>query len=135
MDECLFCKIIAKEIPSEAVYEDDKVVAFLDIKPVNPGHVLVVPKTHRSGLEDASPEALQEVIVVTQRIARALINSGLCESFNLVENNGKIAGQVIPHLHFHVIPRRSDDGLRHWPGQEMRPEQAHEIAQQIARSL
>lgn len=116
MTDCLFCKIVAKEIPSAVVYEDDAVVAFLDIKPVNPGHTLVVPKTHSDGFHDADPETLKKLILVTQKIANAVASAMGTTGFNLEENNGAIAGQVIPHLHFHIVPRRPDDGLKHWPG-------------------
>lgn len=135
MNDCLFCKIIAKEIPSTGVYEDADVYAFLDIKPVNPGHTLVVPKKHSDGLHDASPEVLKAVIVSSQKIAKALVASGICEAFNIEANNGAIAGQVIPHLHFHVIPRRTDDGLKHWPGHEQSAEQATEISRKISQTI
>lgn len=113
---CLFCKIVAGEIPSFKVYEDDAIVAFLDIKPVNPGHVLVVPKKHSEGFHDADPETLKSLVLVTQKIANAVTGAMETSGFNLEENNGTIAGQVIPHLHLHVVPRRPDDGLKHWPG-------------------
>lgn len=116
MADCLFCRIISKELPAAIVYEDDHVIGFLDIKPVNPGHTLVVPKKHSEGFHDADAGSLQELIIATQRIARGLIAAGICEAFNLEENNGAIAGQVIPHLHLHIVPRRVDDGLKHWPG-------------------
>jgi len=98
------------------VYEDDDVVAFLDIKPVNPGHTLVVPKKHSLGFHDADPETLKHLILSTQNIARAITAATGTAGFNLEENNGSVAGQVVPHLHFHIVPRRPDDGLKHWPG-------------------
>lgn len=114
--DCVFCKIISGHIPSFKVYEDDAVMAFLDIKPVNPGHTLVVPKKHSSGFHDADPETLSRLILATQKVANAIAAAMGTSGFNLEENNGSIAGQVIPHLHFHVVPRRPDDGLKHWPG-------------------
>lgn len=116
MDTCLFCRIIAKELPASIVYEDEDMIGFLDIKPVNPGHTLVVPKKHSDGFHDADPGTLQKLIVVAQRIARGLVAAGICEAFNLEENNGAIAGQLVPHLHLHIVPRRAGDGLKHWPG-------------------
>ncbi len=116
MPDCLFCKIIAKEIPSSTVYEDDDIIAFLDIKPTNPGHTLVVPKKHSDGFHDADPDTLQKLIIATQTVANAVAHALQTTGFNLEQNNGTIAGQVIPHLHFHIIPRRPDDGFRHWPG-------------------
>ncbi len=113
---CLFCKIVAGDIPSFRVYEDDAVIAFLDIKPVNPGHTLIVPKIHSEGFHDASEEALQRVAVATQKVANAIMSSLGVPAFNLMQNNGTVAGQVIPHLHIHIIPRHSDDGIQLWPG-------------------
>lgn len=115
---CLFCKIVRGDIPSFRVYEDDAVIAFLDIKPVNPGHVLVVPRTHSQGFHDAAPETLEKLIIATQKVAKAILAATGVPAFNLEQNNGEVAGQVIPHLHIHIIPRVSDDGLKHWPGKE-----------------
>jgi histidine triad (HIT) family protein len=125
MTDCLFCRIVNGEIPSFRIYEDDAVIAFLDIKPVNPGHVLVVPKKHSDGFHDADPETLKRLIVAAQKVANGVATAMGTTGFNLEENNGAIAGQVIPHLHLHVVPRRADDGLKHWPGT---PYQEGEIA-------
>ncbi len=110
--------------------------AFLDIKPVNPGHTLVVPKKHSAGFHDADPEVLEELIVAMQKIARA-VQSGLdATGFNLEQNEGSVAGQVVPHLHFHIIPRRADDGLKHWPGTPYASnEEAMVMAEKIKSAL
>ena len=136
MNDCLFCKIAAKEIPSTPVYEDDDVYAFLDIKPVNPGHVLVVPKKHFAGFLDAEPATISLWMQATQKIAHAM-KAGLgLDGFNLEENDGAVAGQVIPHLHIHIVPRRADDGLRHWPGQAYASaEDAYAVAEKIRKSF
>jgi histidine triad (HIT) family protein len=131
MNDCLFCKIINGEIPAVKVYEDDHVLAFLDIHPVNPGHTLIVPKVHSDGLLDADDEVLKQMIVVTQKVAAAILRGLGYEAFNLEQNNGKIAGQVIPHLHWHIIPRTADDGLTHWPGTEYAEGEAVQIANKI----
>ena len=135
MSNCLFCKIIAKEIPSSTVYEDDDIIAFLDIKPTNPGHTLVVPKKHSDGFHDADPVTLQKLIVATQKVANAVANALHTTGFNLEQNNGAIAGQVIPHLHFHIIPRRLDDGFRHWPGTPYAEGVMHEVSEKIRGML
>ncbi len=135
MLDCLFCKIVAKTIPSSFVYEDENIYAFLDTKPVNPGHVLVIPKKHFEGFQDADETSLKQLILVTQKIARALILSGICIAFNLQENNGVIAGQVIPHLHLHIVPRQPDDGLKHWPGTLYAAGEADKIAERIRLSI
>ena len=117
MSECLFCKIIAKTIPSEIVYEDDGVMAFLDVNPVNPGHVLVMPKQHYEDFMAMPEEACLPLVKIIQRVMHALTNDLGYEGVNLMQNNRPAAGQVIPHLHFHVIPRKTGDGYTHWHGQ------------------
>ncbi len=135
MSDCLFCKIIEKSIPSTDVYEDENIYAFLDIKPVNPGHTLVVPKKHSEGLHDADPEVLKNLIVVAQKIAKAIIGALQTNGFNLELNNGAMAGQVIPHLHLHIVPRRPNDGLKHWPGTSYEIGQDVEIGKAIKKAL
>jgi len=130
--DCLFCKILNKQIPSTMVYEDDHVYAFLDIKPTNPGHVLVVPKKHSVGFLDADPEMLARLMVAMQKIAQAMMQGLNVEGFNLEQNNGRVAGQIVDHLHFHIIPRDANDGLKHWPGKPYASkEEADEIAEKI----
>jgi len=131
MSDCLFCKIIAKEIPSASVYEDDFVYAFLDIKPVNPGHVLVVPKAHSVNLLDMTEETLVAVARTTQRIAKAVCEAVGTDAFNLEMNNGAVAGQVVPHAHLHIVPRRADDGLTHWPGHPYAEGEGEKVAAKI----
>lgn len=107
---CLFCKIINKEITAEIVYEDDSVIAFLDINPVNTGHTLVVPKNHCENLLDVGENDLQKLVAVIPRLAKAVVSAGGYEGFNCFCNNGQSAGQVIGHLHFHIVPRTTGDG-------------------------
>ncbi|MFA4954501.1 MAG: HIT family protein [Patescibacteria group bacterium] len=135
MSDCLFCKIINKEIPSSVVYEDEKIIAFLDIKPVNPGHTLVVPKKHSTQLLDADDETLREMFSATRKIAQAVVLATGAPGFNLEVNCGPVAGQIIQHLHLHIVPRREDDGLKHWPGHEYPAQAAEEMAQKIRQTL
>jgi histidine triad (HIT) family protein len=136
MTDCLFCAIVAKRIPSIPVYEDENVYAFLDIHPVNPGHTLVIPKQHCSGLLDCDARVLPKWIEATQAIARAMKTALKLEGLNLEQNEGAVAGQVIPHLHIHIIPRRADDGLKHWPGKSYsQPEEAASLASSIRQAL
>ncbi len=116
MSDCLFCKIINKEINADFIYEDDKIVAFLDINPVNPGHVLVVPKVHAEQLLELEEEYLLPIMLIIKKIMKALFAQDGNEGINIIQNNYSAAGQVIPHVHFHVIPRKAGDGHRHWPG-------------------
>ena len=105
----IFSKIIAGELPSFKVYEDDHVLAFLDINPVQPGHTLVIPKTPSIDGLACSPEDLARLIVVGQNIAIALKEVVACDGVNFIMNNGEAAGQEVLHTHLHVIPRFTDD--------------------------
>jgi histidine triad (HIT) family protein len=110
--DCIFCKIIAGEIPSERVYEDEQIVAFLDIGPIARGHALVIPREHHRDLLGTPPELLGAVMAAAQRVAGAVMKATDSEGFNLFQFNGSCAGQEVFHLHFHVIPRRPGDGVR-----------------------
>lgn len=109
MNDCVFCKIIKGEIPCDKVYEDNQVIAFLDISPVNPGHTLVIPKKHYETIIDVPTKILHKTIDVAQKVAKALVvtpDGGV----NVFQNNKPAAGQLVPHIHFHLIPRHSGDG-------------------------
>ena len=133
--DCLFCKIINKEIPSQIVYEDDKVVAFLDIDPVNPGHLLVVPKDHSTTLVQATDEDLIALTLAVKKLAPAVCTAVACDGWNLEVNNGNAAGQLVDHTHWHIVPRHKDDGLRHWPGHPYAEGEAAAVAEKIRRAL
>ena len=116
MNDCLFCKIIRAEIPSEKVYEDDATYAFLDIHPVNHGHLLVVPKTHVKDIYDIPRKdfsRLMETVHELAPIVKAALNA---DGINIGMNNEGAAGQLGFQAHIHIIPRFSDDGHRHWHG-------------------
>ena len=124
-DGCIFCRIVAGTIPGTKVYEDADVLVFMDISPVTKGHALVIPKAHHDPITNVPAALLQKVIVVVQKIAAAQVEWLKADGVNVTQANGKIAGQVIPHVHFHVLPRydgeRSGAGLTvadaGWPGQ------------------
>ncbi len=121
MSDCVFCNMINKEMHRDMLYEDDDVVAFLDIAPVNQGHLLVIPKTHYENIFDVPEETLQKIILAVKKMAQVL--DKISDGINVVSNNKKAAGQVVNHLHFHVIPRLEGDGFRHWPGKEYESEE------------
>lgn len=131
MDDCVFCKIIKGEIPCYKVYEDEKSLAFLDIKPTNPGHTLVIPKMHYKNLEEIPEEDLRGLAVVIKKIGKLLKDKLGVAGYNIVENNDPVAGQLIPHLHFHVIPRSEGDTLRNWPGFDYKEGEAEEILKKL----
>ena len=112
MNDCVFCQIIADKLPSSPVYQDDHCQAFLDIQPVNPGHLLVVPNIHVASLAELPPALAGHLFQVAQRTAAALRESGLrCEGINIMLADGEVAGQDVFHFHLHVIPRFSGDGF------------------------
>jgi len=111
MDDCIFCKIIRGEAEVSPVYENDRVLAFMDLVPINPGHTLVIPKLHAPELKDLPPELGGEIFQVAMRIEQAIRDSDIpAEATNLLLSNGRIAGQEVLHLHLHVIPRLRSDG-------------------------
>ncbi|MGO8958049.1 MAG: HIT family protein [Streptosporangiaceae bacterium] len=110
--DCLFCAIIAGRLPSSQVYSDDDVVAFLDIRPLTTGHLLVVPRVHAASLADLPEQAGGRMFAAARRLAAALRASGLpCEGVNLFLADGAVAGQEVFHVHLHVLPRTTGDGF------------------------
>ncbi|PIT94274.1 HIT family protein [Candidatus Falkowbacteria bacterium CG10_big_fil_rev_8_21_14_0_10_39_9] len=112
---CIFCKIINGEIPAQVVYEDDSTMAFLDINPHSFGHTLVMPKKHFVNFEDTPGDVLAATMMTVKKVGRSLKDNLGVSGYNVYENNDPVAGQIIPHLHFHVIPRHENDGLEFWP--------------------
>ena len=109
--DCVFCKIIAGDIPCHRVFENDHLLAFLDIAPLARGHTVVIPKAHAERLDQLDPEVVAEIGRRLGRIGRRVVSATAADGYNVLQNNGSVAGQVVPHVHFHIIPRRSDDGL------------------------
>lgn len=109
--QCVFCAIVAHQAEASVVYEDETVVAFMDVNPVTPGHLLVVPRGHAAGLEDLDAATSAHVWSVGHRLARALRRSSLgCEGINIMVCDGEAAFQTIFHFHLHVVPRYTGDG-------------------------
>jgi histidine triad (HIT) family protein len=110
--DCLFCKIVAGEIPSHMIDEDDKTLAFMDINPWTRGHALVIPKAHSRNLYDIEPDDLAAMHATAQRVARRIRDRLASEGVNILQSSEPVAMQTVFHSHVHVIPRYSDDGLR-----------------------
>jgi len=108
--DCLFCKIASKEIASEVIYEDDHVLAFLDVHPLTAGHTLIVPKKHAENMIDLAPEEVGPLFMAVKKVTTLLEEKLTPKGFTIGINHGKISGQVIDHLHIHVIPRYEGDG-------------------------
>jgi len=133
---CLFCRIVAGEIPAVKVYEDDLVCAFLDIAPINKGHVLVIPKEHHESSSTIPEATAGRMFRVGSRIGVALRRKLDYDAFNLHLADGTAAGQVVMHAHLHVVPRGVEDGF-HWNWRQLAyaDGEAAEIAAKIAARL
>ena len=135
MPDCLFCKIISGELPSYKVYEDNDVLAFLDIHPVNVGHTLVIPKEHAASVMESSAEALTKVMLAVKKIAPVILATVGADSFNLHNNVGGTAGQSVLHTHFHIIPRLVDDGHQMWKHKIVTADELTQTAEKIRQQL
>lgn len=113
MSECIFCQIIRKEAPASIVYEDEQVVAFLSNRPVNEGHALVVPKKHYANIYEIPEEDAAYLFKIVKRVAHAVRDTTGAEGIRIVQNNGKATGQVVFHLHVHVIPMKPHNQFSH----------------------
>jgi histidine triad (HIT) family protein len=105
MNSCIFCRIAQKRVPANLVYEDEKAMAFLDIRPLNEGHTLIIPRLHYENIFDIPQELIMRIQGVTKRVALAVKKATQADGISIMQQNGKAAGQEIFHLHVHVIPR------------------------------
>ena len=128
-NNCIFCAIAAGEIPSFKVYEDELVLAYLDINPFTVGHTLVIPKAHSEALLDTDDATLAAVIARVKKVAAHLKAALPCDGFNILQNNGEAAGQTVKHLHFHIVPRSGTEPIVC----ESRPGDMQELAALAAR--
>jgi histidine triad (HIT) family protein len=134
-DNCIFCKIVDGKIPCSKVYENDKILAFLDISPINKGHTLVIPKKHYETLLDMPDNLLAELMKAAKKIAKAVIRVARTDGFNLIQSNKAVAGQTVPHFHLHIIPRIEGDGLKFWPQGKYEEGEAEKTAEKIRKSI
>lgn len=130
MENCIFCKIVKKEIPATIVHETDEVLAFLDINPVREGHVLVIPKTHHEWMDTTPDELLSTSMIEAKRLMQAM-KKGLGAEFVSVA----IVGTDVPHFHIHLIPRHMSDGLHGWPTTKYKDGEQNGVAEKIKQSL
>lgn len=129
---CIFCRIANGEIPSKTLYEDDKFRVILDLGPASKGHALILPKEHYADLYELQEETAGEVMKLAKKMATQMTQRLGCEGFNLVQNNGELAGQTVFHFHMHLIPRYRDDGQKiGWKPQEATQEELETIRAQI----
>jgi len=136
MDDCVFCKILAGELPAHFVYEDDLVVAFLSLEQPNPYKVLVVPRTHVEMVYDLNDEQASAIFRATVKIARSVRDASKCEGMNLVQSNGKVGKQDVFYFHFHIVPRFSGDSIVFdWDNTPASQDELGKIAQDIRSNL
>jgi len=135
-EDCIFCKIIQGTIPCAKVYDRGGVFAFLDIAPVNKGHALVVPKAHHGTLFDLPPDLGRELITALSAVGRAVMQATGAAGLNLGMNNFEVAGQLVHHAHFHLIPRHEGDGLRLWTQHAYESvEEMQKLAQAVKKAI
>lgn len=136
MNDCVFCRIRDGDIPANRIFEDDRTMAFLDINPGNEGHALAVTKAHAETIFDVDDEDLKAVALAAKRLARAVRAALQPDGLNLIQTNGAAAGNTVPHLHIHVLPRWTDDRkLRFWPPEPGDPAQLRTTAERIRAAL
>ena len=132
----IFAKIIAGEIPCHRVYEDEHVLAFLDVGPLSLGHTLVIPKEPAAQLHELSDESSAAVGRVLPRLCRAIMNATGAKAYNVLQNNGEAAHQAVPHVHFHIIPKLPGAGLGiTWPADKLESDRAEALVRDIQAAL
>lgn len=130
MDDCIFCKIIKKEIPCAQIYEDEKFLAFLDIQPVSDGHLLIIPKKHIVWMQEADDETISEIFKLSKKLMLAIKKGIECDYVQL-----SIVGKDVPHFHIHLIPRYFKDNLPMFPTKQYKDKESIETAQKIISAL
>jgi histidine triad (HIT) family protein len=136
MQDCVFCRIVKGEIPSARIFESNSAIAFLDIAPAAKGHALVIPKKHFETLFDVPEKDLREIIVAVKNVASAVVDAAEADGFNIIQSNKASAGQVIPHVHFHIIPRKQGDELSfEWSHIELDKEELDALREKVKNRI
>ena len=136
MSETIFSKILRGDIPCHKVYEDDHVLAFLDINPLSKGHTLVIPKEEKAHLHELSDESSAAIGRVLPRLSRAVVDATGATAYNVLQNNGAAAHQAVMHVHFHIIPKTSSGGLGiGWPAGSLDDDEAKDLVEKIRGAL
>lgn len=131
-DNCIFCKIAAGEIPSKTLYEDEQFRVILDLGPAAKGHALILPKEHYANIYEIPEETVADAMKLAKKMAGLITEKLKCDGFNIVQNNGVIAGQTVFHFHMHLIPRYANDGqMIGWKPGEPTQEELEEIKNKI----
>lgn len=131
-DNCIFCKIANGEIPSKTIYEDEDFRAILDLAPATKGHALILPKEHYKNLFELPEETASKVMILAKKLAAKMRDRLECDGFNIMQNNGEVAGQTVFHFHMHLIPRYQGDCQKiEWDKSEPDSEELESIRKQI----
>ena len=133
-ENCIFCKIAAGEIPSKTIYENEEFRVILDISPATKGHALIIPKEHYANIYELPEEMAGKAMVLAKNLAAHMTEALGCDGFNLVQNNGEVAGQTVFHFHMHLIPRYEGDGNQDklcWNHLELSQEELDDIHQKL----
>lgn len=134
--DCIFCKIAAGEIPSKTIYEDEEFRVIMDISPATKGHALILPKEHYPNLYEIPEEVAADAMKLAKKMAKKMTDALQCDGFNLVQNNGEVAGQTVFHFHMHLIPRYKNDGNEDricWNHLELGEKELEEIHQKLTK--
>ena len=129
-ENCIFCKLANGDIPTNIIYEDDMFAVILDASPATKGHALILPKEHAANIYELSEETASRIFVLAKKMAAKMTELLKCDGFNIIQNNGEVAGQTVFHFHMHLIPRYKGDGNEEklcWNHQEFTPEEMKEI--------
>jgi len=133
---CVFCKIVSGEIPCLKVFEDEYTLAFVDVGPLAEGHLLVIPKGHYEFLHEMGPDEVAAVARNLPRLGGAVMEAVSASGYNVLQNNGKVSGQEVPHVHFHIIPRSASDGLGYrWNASKYGPGRGEEVRDMLIKAL
>lgn len=127
-EDCIFCKLANGEIPTRSIYEDEDFNVILDLSPATRGHALILPKEHADNLYELEDRTASKVLVLAKKLVKSMTKKLGCDGFNLVQNNGQVAGQTVLHYHLHLIPRYEGDGQKiQWDPQTVEAEKLDEI--------
>ncbi len=133
-DNCIFCKLANKDIPTNIIYEDDRFTVILDASPATKGHALILPKNHAANIYELPDEDAAAVFVLAKKLATKMTEILHCDGFNIVQNNGEVAGQTVFHFHMHLIPRYLNDGNEDkltWNHADLSADEIAEIAAKL----
>ena len=133
-DNCIFCKLASGEIPTNSIYEDDMFRVILDAAPASKGHALIIPKEHYANIYEIDTEAVGEAMKLAKKMAAHMTEKLKCDGFNLLQNNGEIAGQTVFHFHLHLVPRYKDmknDDILRWNHETYTEEEMKEICSEL----